>query len=62
MKAERKDLMLQVGGPELRSIIEYLPEEKCDDEFEAAVTALDKHFGSLPDPTLAYQRLREARQ
>ena len=59
---KRNSIMLQVGGPEVKDIIERFPGEHREDEFEAAVTAKSKQFGPLPDPKLAYKRLKEAHQ
>ena len=59
---KKRSLILQVGRPELRAVIECLPETKGDNAFETVVATLDEHFGPQPDPVLAYQRLREARQ
>ena len=54
--------MLYTGGTELYELFKHLSEKGDDNDFEAAVSVLDKHFDLHLNPDYERFKLREARQ
>ena len=55
-------MMLHLGGDELFDLFEHLPEKGKDNDYETAVTALNKYFDPQLNPDYERFKLRQAMQ
>ena len=58
----KRSMMLHVGGDELFDLFEHLPEKGGDNDYDAAVTALNKYFDPQLNPNYEIFMLRQAMQ
>ena len=60
--AVKRSMMLHVGGDELYDLFEHLPNTGNDDDYDAAVTALNRYFDPQLNPDYERFKLRQAVQ